>query len=170
MSELWAMVFTLTKIEHETQNRARDPKSDTKHKIERRKATVIVQRPASLFGLKMRTYGTGGLMIKFIFWNKIPHSKPVTLRLESVNIKAHNRRELARILNNYRRAERYLRHHQDGIDFPEYGFRYIAARHPTAIIFAVEGIKTYKFCYHFKGFLSDRKIIKAERHFGYRRI
>ena len=170
MSELWAMVFSLTKTEHETQNRARNTKSDTRHKTERRITVMIVQRPASLFGLKMRTYGTGGLMIKFIFWNKIKGLKPSTLRLESVNIKAHNNRELARILNNYRRAERYLRHHQDEIDFPEYGLRYIAARHPTAIIFTVGDIKTYNFCYHFKGFLSDRKIIKAERHFGYRRI
>ena len=164
------MVFTLTKIEHETQNRAHQAKSGTTGKIERRKTTVIVQKPTSTFGLKMRTYGTGGLMIKFIFWNKIPNSKPVTLRLESVNIQAHNRKELARILNNYRRAERYLRQHQNEIDFPEYGLRYIASRHPTAIIFSTKGIKTYKFCYHFKGFLSDRKIIRAERYFGYRRI
>ena len=131
---------------------------------------MIVQKPANTFGLKMRTYGKGGLMIKFVFWNKIPHSKPVTLRLESVNIKAHNRKELARILQRYRQAEHYLRHHQDEIGFPEYGLRYIASRHPTAIIFTIEGIKTYKFCYHFKGFLSDRNISRAERYFGYRRI
>lgn len=116
--------------------------------------------------METRTFGSGALIIRFLFFKNNQANKVV--------FKANDRKTIAKILRKYRKAERYLRVHGNE-NYEPFSYRDIASHFPTIQIFAwtksgLPYFKTYRCCYHFKGFLRKTRIFIAKIKYGYREI